>query len=293
MKVCPHCFGEYAWQDGVTIPQHNIEICASCADGSAVWAALAEWSNAKTQKSFAEWMLESIDYEIAEDSDQPGMWLWVALHGEASEVSFSSKDEAIADAQRHARGEASSDDEWYANLAEGSEVWWDDPDDGISSGYYRITEIKLPEDGATISPSTVVELKNEYGSFTEAFVSELSPLKPERNESSRLRIVLDVECNLNGESIYEMQNHLRRLVERAVFEGLLTGYSSAEVDRYSVDVFEHPKISEDELSDYFATQIEDGRISPIEIAIKLARYGLMDPSQFALEMQERIEMMKE
>jgi hypothetical protein len=103
-------------------------------------------------------------------NNQPDMWLWVAPHGEASEVSFHSREDAIGDAQRHARG---------------------------------------------------------------------------------------------------------------------------DVDRYSVDVFEHPKISEDELADYFAAQIEDGRISPSEVAVKLARYGLMDPSEFAMEMQERIEMAKE
>jgi hypothetical protein len=162
-------------------------------------------------------MLESIDYEIAEDSDQPGMWLWVAPHGEASEVSFHSREEAIADAQRHARGK----------------------------------------------------------------------------ESSRLRLVLDVEYNLNGDSIEEMQNNLRRLVDLAVEEGLLTGSGNAEVEDYSTNVYVCPDISEDELADYFAAQIEDGRISPSEVAVKLARYGLMDPSEFAMEMQERIEMAKE
>jgi hypothetical protein len=190
----------------------------------------------------------------------------------------------------------SSDDGWYANVTEGSEVWWNDPDDGISSGYYRIAEIHRLEDSEVIGPSTVVELENEYGTFVEAFVSELFPHEPERNESSRLRLVIDVEYNLNGESIEEMRNNLRLLVERAVGEGLLSGdsgYSCAEVDRYSADVFHHPEISEDEIADYFAAQMEDGHISPSEIAIKLARYGLMDPSQFALEMQERIEMAKE
>jgi hypothetical protein len=186
--------------------------------------------------------------------------------------------------------------EWYATLMEGSEVWWNDPDDGISSGYYQITGIELHnEDGEdeTISPSTVVVLENECGTVVEAFVSELSPSKPECKRSDRLRLVLDVEYNLNGERIEQMKGFLRKLVEHAVGEGLLTGYSSAEVDEYSVNVFEHPKISEVELVDYFAAQIEDGHISSDEIAVKLARYGLMDPSEFAMEMQERIEMAKE
>jgi hypothetical protein len=216
-KICPHCFGEYQEHDGVSIST-GVEICDACADGGAAFAAFDEWLNTKTtRQTFAEWMLESIGYEIKEDSNQPGMWLWVAPHGEASEVSFHSMEEAIADAQRHARGK----------------------------------------------------------------------------ESSRLRLVLDVEYNLNGDSIEAMQNNLRRLVDLAVEEGLLTGSGNAEVEDYSTNVYVCPDISEDELADYFAAQIEDGRISPSEVAVKLARYGLMDPSEFAMEMQERIEMAKE
>jgi hypothetical protein len=292
-SVCPHCFGKYETCNGVSTNYH-VNICELCADGSAVWSALTEWDSAKPRKSFAEWVLASHGYEISEDSDQPGKWLWVAPCGDASEVSFHTKEEAIADAQRHASNNLNPEnDEWYATLMEGSEVWWNDPDDGISSGYYRITEIKLPGGDEAISPSTVVVLENEHCTVVEAFVSELSPSKPECKRSNRLRLVLDVEYNPNGESIEEMRNNLRQLVERAVGEGLLTESSNAEVDRYSVDVFHHPEISEDEIADYFAAQIEDGHISPSEVAIKFARYGLMDPSEFAMEMQERIEMMIE
>jgi len=62
--------------------------------------------------------IQTIGYKISEDPDQPGMWLWVGPHGDASDISFHSEDEAIADAQRHAGGTASSEDRWYANLAE-------------------------------------------------------------------------------------------------------------------------------------------------------------------------------
>jgi hypothetical protein len=102
--------------------------------------------------------------------------------------------------------------------------------------------------------------------------------------------VLDVEYNLNGDSIEEMQNNLRRLVDLAVDEGLLTGSGNAEVEDYSTNVYVCPDISEDELTDYFAAQIEDGCISLSEVPEKFARYGLMDAVQFALEMLERIEM---
>jgi hypothetical protein len=291
-KICPHCFGEYQEHDGVSLSP-GVEICDACADGGAAFAAFDEWLNTKTSKTFAEWMLESIGYEIKEDSDQPGLWLWVALHGEASDTSFHAKEDAIKDAQRHARGDIPSNDDYYETLVEGDEVWWNDPDDGIGSGYYYIAEIKLPENGATITPSTVVVLENKHGTVIEAFVSELSPDKPKCEITNRLRLVLDVEYRLHDESIEQMQVNLRNLVDKAIGEGLLTGCSSAEVDGYSVDVSEHPDISEDEIADYFAVQMDDGLISPSEVPRRFARYGMMDAIEFAAEMQERIEMAKE
>jgi hypothetical protein len=101
-KICPHCFGEYQEHDGVSL-SHGVEICDACADGSAAFAAFEEWLNTKTSKTFAEWMLESIGYEIKEDSDQPGLWLWVAPHGKASDTSFHTKEDAIKDAQLQQR----------------------------------------------------------------------------------------------------------------------------------------------------------------------------------------------
>jgi hypothetical protein len=237
--------------------------------------------------------IQSLGYKISEDPDQPGMWLWVGPHGDASDISFDSENDAIADAQRHAGGEASSADNWYANLTEGSEVWWNDPDDGISSGYYRISGILLEDDEA-ISPSTVVELQNEHGSFVEAFVSELSPYNPDRNrnESSTLRLVIEVGYNLNGESIEQMKQQLQRLIQFGVGQGMLTAFSRTDIDHYSVEEVRRPAISEEEIAAYFADQLENGHIDLCKVPDKLARYGLMDPSEFAMEMQERIEMAK-
>lgn len=55
------------------------------------------------------------------------------------------------------------------SLAAGDEVWWEDPDDGISSGYYRVVDVR----GDSVTPDTVVVLKNDGGSEVEAFVHEL------------------------------------------------------------------------------------------------------------------------
>jgi len=46
----------------------------------------------------------------------------------------------------------------------GAEVFWNDPDDGISSGYFTVTKIISDE---------IIQLENDEGSVIEAFVSEV------------------------------------------------------------------------------------------------------------------------
>lgn len=57
------------------------------------------------------------------------------------------------------------DNEFFLNLDIGDEVFWNDPDKGILSGYYKISEI-LSND--------VVLLINDVGSTVEVFKHELS-----------------------------------------------------------------------------------------------------------------------
>ncbi len=288
--ICPHCFGSMTPKDAVKAM--GLLICPACADGSAVWAALKEWRDSTSNQPFDVWMLESLDYEIAGDADQPGMWLWVNSAGEASELSFATREEAVADAQRCAAAErvAGGDQPWFAGLAPGDEVWWNDPDSGIASGYYHIAAVKHADD-APIGPGTVVDLQNDCGTEVEAFVSELSPSRP--TETARFRLVLDVTYDLNGETAEAMQRNLHRLVTHAFGEGLLTGSSDAEVDSYTVNVKQQPEVSEDEIADWFAEQLADGYIRPSDVAVKFVRYGMMEPADFAAEMLGRIEMVKE
>ena len=56
-------------------------------------------------------------------------------------------------------------------LAIGDEVFWNDPDRGISSGYYKVVEI-MSED-AEILADTIICLKNESGSYAEVFMHEI------------------------------------------------------------------------------------------------------------------------
>ena len=50
------------------------------------------------------------------------------------------------------------------NLHIGAEVFWTDPDEGFSSGVYKVVSIC----------GEIISLKNESGSHLEAFAHELS-----------------------------------------------------------------------------------------------------------------------
>jgi hypothetical protein len=53
---------------------------------------------------------------------------------------------------------------------------------------------------------------------------------------SRLRIIIDVEYDLNGEDIAVMEAAVHRECERAVGDGLLTAGSGVEVIQHAIDV---------------------------------------------------------
>jgi len=52
-----------------------------------------------------------------------------------------------------------------ADLHIGKVIYWNDPDDGLCSGYYEVI---------SICDNDIVMLQNEEGSEVEAFISELS-----------------------------------------------------------------------------------------------------------------------
>lgn len=56
--------------------------------------------------------------------------------------------------------------------------------------------------------------------------------------TTKLRLTLDVEYELNGEEVYFLKNSLESLVFRAVGEGLLTEHSEAEVEYWTYEVEE-------------------------------------------------------
>lgn len=127
----------------------------------------------------------------------------------------------------------------------------------------------------------------------EAGVATLRNKLPS-SETVTVRLTLDVTYSLNGENATEMVSRLRQMCERAIGEGMLTGESDAEVEDYSVSAVIQPEpLSEVELSDFMLQRIENGDLALEDLPVRLARYGLMEPTAFVYEMRQRMELSKE
>lgn len=113
------------------------------------------------------------------------------------------------------------------------------------------------------------------------------------SETVKVRLTLDVTYSLNGENATEMVSRLRKMCERAIGEGMLTGETDAEVEEHSMDAVIQPEpLSEDELASFMLQRIENGVLALEDIPVRLARYGLMEPNAFVDEMRERMELAK-
>lgn len=113
------------------------------------------------------------------------------------------------------------------------------------------------------------------------------------HQPARLRATFNIEYALNGESIKSMAERLRRMMDIAIGNGMLTGDSPATVEEYSFDVIEAPNpLTEEELADFMLQRIENGDLGAEEIPLRLARYGLMETHEFVAEMRERMENAK-
>ena len=112
---------------------------------------------------------------------------------------------------------------------------------------------------------------------------------PQSTDTARVRLILDVTYALNGELAQSMAQLLRRMVERAIGEGMLTGFTDAEVDEYSMDTAIRPDpLDEDQAADCVLDAIQSGDLMLGEIPKQMVRYGLMEPDRFTQEMQQRM-----
>lgn len=103
-------------------------------------------------------------------------------------------------------------------------------------------------------------------------------------ETIKVRLTLDVTYELNGENATEMVGRLRRMRERAIGEGMLTGETDAEVNKYSMDAVIQPEpLSEAELANLMLQRIENGDLALEDIPACLARYGLMESKRSSMK----------
>lgn len=126
--------------------------------------------------------------------------------------------------------------------------------------------------------------------WEEANISYGAPI----SETVKVRLTLDVTYALNGENATEMVSRLRKMCERAIGEGMLTGETDAEIDEYSMDARLAPEpLEKNELANFMRQRIDNGEWDLEEdIPVRLARYGLMEPNAFVDEMRERMELSK-
>ena len=105
----------------------------------------------------------------------------------------------------------------------------------------------------------------------------------------KMRLILDVTYNLNGENAVEMASNLRKMCNRAIGEGMLTGETDAEVDESDIRVMILPEpLNEDAIAEFMRQRIESGDLALEDIPNRLASYGLMEPQEFVIEVQERM-----
>lgn len=166
-------------------------------------------------------------------------------------------------------------DDWRRNLREDDTVYWEDPDNGFSSGIYRINRINT-ELGRLTNSSDVLFLANE-GSEAEVFASELlRVVPPAQSPSVSILLTLNITYTANGVPAKELKGNLEAMLEYAIGNGMLTGSTEAEVDSWtqSIDVIGEGE-NEDEKHDgwivtvcragYGLKQIEiDGNVSRSE-----------------------------
>lgn len=89
---------------------------------------------------------------------------------------------------------------------------------------------------------------------------------------AKVRLVLDVNYDLQGETGEDMANTLRRLCERAIGNGMLTGDTAALVDQYSMEAVVVAKDATDDAPPSRQATPEDLRL----IALRSDDNGIRD-----------------
>ncbi len=172
-NLCPNC-------GSINIESHG----SMEADCDLAWSFVtcmdcsSTWQDNYRLESFSD--LDATALKVIKSDSEQGYWSnsdgWVVDVASAAkypvdrvEVQFpiSSGNDAgyieLADAQDYLSSE----------YAIGDEVFWNDPDQGIGSGIYKVVAIHT-ESGKLLYPSDICILHNQAGSEAEVFAHELS-----------------------------------------------------------------------------------------------------------------------
>lgn len=113
--------------------------------------------------------------------------------------------------------------------------------------------------------------------------------KPQR---VKVRVSLEMDVDLRGTDRDHLVAHLERLADELVKKGRATEWMQATVEDHSVHARVLPEpLDESTLAGFMARRIENGDVDLEDLPSRLARYGLMEPSAFIDEMQERMSEM--
>lgn len=154
--------------------------------------------------------LLALGYEIIPDPEQPTQFIW-KKDTDSSEVNFINQQFAMQSA-----------------IAD------------VCSQYtlHRCDNCGKVHTDETLRPAKHLGQRVEPGGIMpsgecDACAALCYPIYP---ATTSMRLVLDVEYALHGESAESIANNLEHLVHRAIGDGMLTGASSAEVEHHSFDV---------------------------------------------------------
>ena len=155
------------------------------ADGDLVWSHVicsdcsATWQDNYRLESFSD--LDAPALKVIKSDSERGYWSsgtgWVIDVASASKFPLlrvlSTNLPLSSDNDAEYIDLADAHDYLSTELNVGDEVFWNDPDHGISSGIYTIHAIHT-ESGKLLHSSDVCFLKNDAGSEAEVFAHELS-----------------------------------------------------------------------------------------------------------------------
>lgn len=172
-KFCPNC-------DSMNIESHG----AMEADGDLAWSHVtcmdcaSTWQDNYRLESFSD--LDATALKVIKSDSERGYWSnqdsWVFDVASAAKfpVDTDLKETPISVGNDVEYIDLTDAQDYLSTeLSVGDEVFWNDPDHGISSGIYKIHAIHT-ESGKLLHSSDVCFLKNAAGSEAEVFAHELS-----------------------------------------------------------------------------------------------------------------------